>query len=60
MAWKMTERRRSAECVKDEYVGASTDTSDTLPEDAPAGSTAFRADMSKIYVMSPDGTWEEI
>lgn len=60
MAWKLTAQQRGVECNRDEYVGNPDDTAETLPDDAPAGSVAFRADMSGIWIMAPDGEWTEV
>lgn len=58
--WKVVDSQHTNEKGVSEYIGDTTDTSATLPEDAAVGSVAYTADLGKMYMKAPDGTWEQL
>jgi len=57
MAWKVVASQHTDPKGVTEYVGDTTDTSSTLPDDAAVGSVAYTADMSAVYMKAPNGEW---
>ena len=55
--WKVVVSQHVDERGVSEYIGDTSDTSDTLPEDAAVGSVAYTADLGKMYMKAPNGDW---
>ena len=60
MAWKVVKSQHTDPAGVTEYIGDTTDTYSTLPDDAAVGSVAYTADMSVIYMKAPNGDWETL
>lgn len=43
-----------------EFIIEATDTSAVLPTDVPAGSFAYKEDLSAVYMFGISGTWTDV